>query len=364
MKLRARILRHDRGGWLLVAVLIAVVVLCTLALALAPAWIRYFAMEARSKEGQEMRDLQKAFRDGIVDDSRIPAPTGFVAVVRGRAGKSDQGVQFNPVGRQRVILADPEVSLGPGGTNTLPFNQGQTGSAPPRNGRLLVISSMGKDLPANIVTGANLTAAQFSNLWNAPHGRKPADWNWDGDPLDLCIERLQLSDLFVTVTLRYYADSPEHRGRYLVSSDPGATNAPALLPSPAFTNAFLRGTYLSLHGTNGSLQFRQILQDSSLTYTCQDGIWRQGQGTRGTRVGPVIRHPTPEEFADALEAFLDSQVALWPDNSGATKADMFSAITNFLATGAYANQGQHMSSAQNDLIDVWVSFTGAQPNKP
>jgi hypothetical protein len=81
-------------------------------------------------------------------------------------------------------------------------------------------------------------------------------------------------------------------------------------------------------------------------------------------MGPVIRHPTPEEFADVLGAFLDSGVSLWPDNDSATKQDLVSAITDFLTTGAYNNDSPQMSAAQAALIDIWVAFTGAQPNKP
>jgi hypothetical protein len=354
---------RDDKGWVFIAVLVMVTAASIIGLALTLVWVRYHRMVARHAEKQELVQLANAYRAHVMQSTAIPHPTSFVQVVRSRVEKPHAAIQMNRQGNPRIIIEDPDVGVGPGGTNKLPFAQGQHGSRVTSSPRLLIISSLGRPLP-NLVTGAALTSEQFNNLWNAARGQIPAGWNWDGNPDDLLIERVQAGDLFVSVTLRYYQDTPPHRGLYLVSSDPVSTNLPSLLPTTPLTNSFLRGTYLSLHGTNGALQFREILQESGLTYTCQDGMWRLGQGVRGNRIGPVVRHPTPEEFADALGAFLDMGVAVWPDNTSATKQDMVRAITNFLAMGAYDNQSAQMSAAQSALIDAWVAFTGAQINKP
>ncbi|MCB1129210.1 MAG: hypothetical protein KDM81_22110, partial [Verrucomicrobiae bacterium] len=249
------------------------------------------------------------------------------------------------------------------------YGQTMTGSAAPRNPRLLVLSSAGSSLPTNLVSGVALTTNQFNNLWSTAQGEVPADWNWNGNPDDLCIQRVDFGDLFVALTLRYYADEPQHYGRYTLDSRESTTNLTALLPyvsgqNPVFSPFVIRGTYLSLYGTNGVLQFRDIIQDNATIYTCRDGVWYRGLGRSGSRVGPAIRHPTPEEFADALAAFLSPEVPLWPDNGGATKSDMEAAIMNFLTVGATDNQGNAMNDAQEALIDAWVEFTGANPNKP
>ncbi|MCB1128554.1 MAG: hypothetical protein KDM81_18810 [Verrucomicrobiae bacterium] len=115
------------------------------------------------------------------------------------------------------------------------------------------------------------------------------------------------------------------------------------------------------HSTAGG---SDILQDSDAVYTCRNGIWYRGTGYFGSRVGPTVRHPTPEEFVDALMSFMNPQVPVWSENLESSKQELLAAIANFLSVGAYDNQSGAMSEAQQDMIDAWVDFTGANPNKP
>jgi len=347
----------------LLAILVVVTALGIGALVLTVAGIRRHRMSERETEMLELSAIGRTMRNYVMEEAQIPNSGSFLTLLSDRLSVSEAGLRSNRQGNPRIVLEDPDLGLGPKGTNKLPYVQDILGSIEPRNARLLVVSSIGRSLPAGFTNGAALTTAQFSNLWTGLEGQKPADWNWEGDGADLCVNRVSLKDLFVTLVLRYREDTAPHRGRYLVASGLD-TNGHAFLTSTPFTNSFLRGSHLSLFGTNGVLQVREVLQDDGRIYTCQDGVWRLGEGTSGSRLGPVIRHPTPEEFTDALVAFLDPGVSLWPDNGGTSKAQMFSAITNFLAQGAYQNQGPGMDDAQSALIDAWVDFTGAQPNKP
>lgn len=355
--------RPPEQGWLLITALAATATVGIAAFALSVAWIRHHRTAGRTLERQELATIARALQAHVIESAEIPHPSNLPTVLAARLARPVTAVLTNRLGNPRLLLADPDLALGPSGTNGLPYVQGSAGSRPPINPRLLLLSSVGSPLPASLSNGATLSSAQFSNLWNTAPAAIPSDWSWPGEPADLCIERIPLDDLFVTVVLRYHADAPPHRGRYLVSHAPG-TNGHALLPSTPFTNAFLRGSQLTLLGIDGTLQFRDVLQESGRKYTCQNGVWRLGEGSSGSRLGPVIRHPTPEEFADALLAFMDPEVSLWPNNGGASKQQMFQAITNFLALGAYENYGGDMLTAQNALIDAWVDFTGAQPNKP
>ena len=354
---------QQTGGWVMLALLVVVTALGIGALVLTVSGIRRHRMSERETEMLELSAIGRTMRDYILEEAQIPSPATFLSVLSGRLSVSEAGLRSNRQGNPRIILEDPDLGLGPKGTNKLPYLQDGLGSLEPRNARLLVVSSLGRSLPVGLTNGVQLTTAQFSNLWSVLDGQKPADWNWAGDAGDLCVTRLSLADLFITLVLRYREDTAPHRGRYLVAPGLG-TNGHSLLARTPFTNCFLRGSHLSLFGTNAVLQVREVLQDNGRIYTCQDGIWRLGEGSSGSRLGPVIRHPTPEEFVDALVAFLDPGVTLWPDNGGTSKAQMFSAITNFLAQGAYHNQGPGMDDAQSALIDAWVDFTGAQPNKP
>ena len=353
----------------LLAVILMVFVVATLAGAAALVWIRHYDRTARHDEKSTLAEIERTLRHEVMEAGWIPRPADVLRTVASLTGRSEAQLTINPRGNPRVVLADPGLGIGPLGFEGLSYTQRVSGATLPRNPRLVLLSSTGDELPANMVSGATLTTTQFANLWTTAQGQTPADWNWNGDPDDLCIRPLHLDDLFVQVTLRYYTNAPQHHGKYTLDSRGITTNAPTLLPLPElpFSPYVIRGTYLSLYGTNDVLQFRDMMQDNNLTnltYTCRNGVWERGLGGFDKRVGPVIRHPTPEEFADGLLAFLDPKIPLWDQNPGSTKSDLETAIVNFLTLGAQDNQSAAMAAAQQALIDVLVDFTGAPPNKP
>lgn len=355
-----------RCGMTLLAVLILVIVASILAGSAALAWIRYYDLAARQNEKAALADIERAIRQSIMTHASIPRPADLLIALGAVSGRSMAQTVSTARGNPRVVLGDPEFGLGwPLGLG-LPYVQTMNGSVEPRSPRLLLLSSAGRALPTNMVSGATLTEAQFSNLWNTVQGRAPADWNWNGNADDLCIQRIHLDNLFVRLTLQYYQDQPQHRGRYTLDHRGITTNAPALLSDTAhaFTSYAIRGSHLGLHGTNGTLQFRDILQDNDTVYTCRNGIWYRGTGYFGTRMGPTVRHPSPEELVDALMAFMDPQVPLWPENIQASKEDLLAAIINYLSIGAYDNQSLAFSEAQQALIDAWEEFTGVNANDP
>ncbi len=350
---------------MLLVVLVSLAVVTTLGTAVTMVLLRHYDRLAWQEERSVMAQVHRAVREHVMDTTSIPAPGDLLSSVASRAGLSASQATANARGIQRVVLVEPGFGLGPTGTQGPPFRQGMSGSRLPQNPRLLLLSSAGESLPTNFVTGATLTASQFSNLWVTAQGQVPAGWTWAGRADDLCVERVHLADLFVRVTLRYHTTASEHQGRYTLDSQGFTTNAPALLPGLTnFSPYVVRGTFLSLYGTNNVLQVRDVLQEDDVIYTCRNGVWHRGLGTFGSRVGPVIRHPTPQEFADGLMSFMSPEVPRWSQNTTTTKAQLESAIINFLTVGAYSNQTSSMGTAQKAMIDAWVAFTGANPNKP
>jgi hypothetical protein len=354
------------GGWLLLGVLVLTAAAAAVALAVSLVWVRYHDLGAHEAEKQALSDIAAGLRGYAMDTGLIPAPATVLPVVAARSGVALSQMQANRRGNPRVIIADPDIGLGPSGTGSLPYTQGQTGSRFPRNPRLVMLSSLGRALPSTFIEGATLTTAQFSNIWSAAQGQKPAGWEWTGSPNDLCIGRVHFGDLFVSLVLKYYTTNTTDRGRYAVASDRFVTNTPATLAATSVTNSYLRGSYLFLYspGSTVTPQFADILQEDNLTYTCQNGVWRRGEGVGANRVGAVIRHPTPEEFADAVLMFMDPETTLWPNNTESTKDQLLYAVLNFLGKGATNNLGEAMSDAQELMIDRWVQFTGAGPNSP
>lgn len=363
--------RHDgratgQRGFALVLVLVLMVTLTILAGAAVLVWTRYHDFAAREAEKTTLETINRVLRREVMDTAAIPRPADLLRTVATGSGDSVVQAEVNRRGNARVVLADPGLRLGPLGLDVLPYTQTVMASVRPRNPRLLLLASAGSPLPTDLVTGAVLEADQFDSIWNTAQGQVPADWDWNGNREDLCIQRVDFGDLFVQLTLRYYENQPEHRGMYVLDSQEAPVNLPALLPNEAssFAPFVIRGTCLSLYGTDGAVQLRDIIQDNDAVYTCRDGVWYRGTGRLGNRVGPSIRHPTPEEFADALMAFLKPEIPVWSHNHATSKADLEAAIINFLTAGAYDNQSSAMGQAQQALIDAWVNFTGAAPNKP
>ncbi len=353
------------GGFTLLAVLIMLASATILGSVVTLALLGVYDRAARYAEVNSLADLHRAIRHRVMESTSIPGAVDLLGSAAPLAGLSRGQAEMSVRRTPRVVLVEPGLAIGPSGTGALPYIQGMTGSLQPLNPRLLLLSSTGDPLPTNLVSGASLTVGQFSNLWSTAQGQVPSDWNWSGNPGDLCIERVHLDDLFVRITLRYHNSSAEHRGKYTLGSQGLTTNSPAQLPGLTnFVPYVIRGTSLSLYGTNNVLQFRDVVQEDDLVYTCRNGIWYRGLGNGGTRVGPVIRHPTPQEFADCLMNFLSPEVPLWSQNTTSTKSNMETAIINFLTAGAYNNKSSAMGTSQKALIDAWVAFTGANPNKP
>ncbi|MCB1128729.1 MAG: hypothetical protein KDM81_19695, partial [Verrucomicrobiae bacterium] len=346
-------------GMALTALVALLFVVTTAALTAGFVLIRHYDLVSRQEEKIAMAELRQTLERFVMDAGNIPPPVQTLGLLSMCSGLSREQAEVNRAGNPRALIADPGMGLGPQGTGGLPYAQNRFGSLPPLRPRLLLVSSVGAPLPEEIITGATLRQKDFDAIWSTPQGIMPADWEWEGDPNDLCVEQIHLGPLFTEVTLRYYADDASHFGTYAVASHPVPNDLPALLSTNTFRTHLLRGSFLSLYGTDGALQFRDILQDDGLIYTCRDGVWHRGMGNLGSRVGPVIRHPTPEEFSDCVAAFMSPEVPLWSDNDSAGKEDLVLALLQFLQTGAEDNQGGAMDEAQEELIDVLVAFTGA-----
>lgn len=219
-------------------------VLAIAASVLAPVLIRLFDRSAREQELKEMQVLVEGLRQHIVGQRRIPGTNEFAAAIAAEVGWGVNQVRTNARGLRRVYWMDPVI------TNTLaiPYTQGWLGLerlVPPRMG-VMLLSSVAGDLPATVVDGFAPGTNAFNAVWNVAEGAVPAGWVWNGDPEDLVFTRLNLSDLFVNLTLRYdlLTVGITNQGRFTI--DNSTTNRLPPATDGVFRGRYLRGTVVGL----------------------------------------------------------------------------------------------------------------------
>src|SRR5207244_2183517 len=87
---------------------------------------------------------------------------------------------------------------------SLPYAQAAGGLAvQPFSPRMMILSSISKPLTNIITSGVTPLSGPtaFSNIWNAAEGTVPAGWSWSGQPGDIKIQRIQLADVFLQLSL-------------------------------------------------------------------------------------------------------------------------------------------------------------------
>jgi type II secretory pathway pseudopilin PulG len=315
----------------MVAVLAVLAILSTV---IVPVMIRVFDQMAMTAERKEIKQLVEGLQEHVLRNHNIPYTNTITTAISTEIGLHPDQVLTNGRGLRRVYLLDPAI------TNTLsiPFNQSWAGITNdlPRLMGAMVISSISRELPTDLVSGFASSPDAFSNLWYAVDGVMPAGWNWDGNPDDLVMERLNLQELFVDLTLNYdtWSVTFTNRGRFTV--DNSATNT--LPGTNVYTSHYLKGTVLGLHshgGHTGTLQSSEVLQESG-SYVYEIDTWRGSLFT-----GPGVRQLAGTDLQAAHDVFMLSP---WNDNAkgnpAVTQADVTDDMIDYLVTYLdWANRG-------------------------
>ena len=193
-------------------------------------------------------------------------------------------VTTNSRRQPRFLLIDPALQIGTNGGG-LPYLQSSTGSVVTNNAgsitnpispRLLILSSIGRALPTNIVSGVG-TSTNLNAIWdrNDPGNALPAtSFAWTGwpDGDDLKIQRVNLSPLFIHLVLTANSSSTNSLESGHYSIDTSSTN---VVPSPGLgrDGYFIKNSVLDLYVGLTTRDSRQILtRDASFVY--DQNVWR------------------------------------------------------------------------------------------
>jgi type II secretory pathway pseudopilin PulG len=268
---------------LLMIVIIAIVGI--FAVVLLRALLKEIDVEVAREEAATLKTLHQTLQSAIVRDGYIPDHGDWVQVVAANTGMSTNDVATNKRRRNRILLIDPTSTI------TLPYTQYNTGTLiQPANVRMMLVSSTGDSL--SLTGGVTLSAASFTNLWNAVEGTTNFP-SWAGRSDDVKIQRLDLTPSFIKVYLTTQPSPPE--GRFAVGTN--TTPSVAVADPTPVARYFLLGTAIRLYNANGTLDSTQVLNRRA-SFKYENGIWK------GDPSGAVM--PGGIDLAAVVRAFLDS----------------------------------------------------------
>jgi type II secretory pathway pseudopilin PulG len=277
------------GAFTLIETIGVLAIIAVLAVLVVPATLRHLDRLASEQEMARLQALGEALQKSILRARYIPAHTNWATNIAAQAGLDVAAVTSNIRNHPRVFLVDSSGWL----STNLPYTQTYLGTpALPANARVMLVSSLGKDLP---IASGMPNASDFAALWNAPPGTVPSGggWaGWSGDPDDVKIHRVNLSPLFVKLVLTSYMSATN--GQYAVLTNAVDWSQKNPVPFNAgFRAYFLKGTGLRLYlgDSTNTLDSTQVLnEDSSFVY--EGGMWKnsvEGRVTLGVGdVGGIV----------------------------------------------------------------------------
>lgn len=319
----------------LIELLLVLAVLVVLAAAALPMLTTEIDDQARTQEEQYLKGMAAAVESYALRSRSLPDHTGFAAAIAPEMGTTPSRLLLNGRNLPRRILIDERLRIGTNGASVLPYTQTVHGSLKPVSPRLLIVSSLGKELPSSLTNGV-LATNLFDAIWNTAPNQVPAGWSWSGTGADLKIQRIQLSDLFVELALNA-------QGVPFGSYSVGGVSTNVMSGSPRSLWVF-KGTRLALNAPDGSTQV-VIVQKNSLAFVCDSGLWRSGGGAQAGWTSDSI---VGSDMGQAASTFLAA-----PTNpgAGATQAQFLISLNNYMsAYSAYANSGFSNQTLSNAMV--------------
>jgi type II secretory pathway pseudopilin PulG len=314
-------------------------IIAVLALVLAPSLMSELDRAAVQQEEQALQRLATGLEQHVVRHRAIPDHTTWAAAVAAEAGEAASWVTTNARGVARVLVLDPRFGVGPDGTSQPPFVQTAAGSSAIHHPRFIILSSMGRNLPAAVTNGFAASATQFDELWNLENGHRPASWTWSGAGTDLRLQRVDLTPQFHYVTLNSLDLLP---GRYTVDA-----STPIEVTRSPISFFLLNGSVLGLVGTDNQSQSREVM-DRGTSYSFEAGIWR-GQIFAGTALTAL----TGSELEAVATSFLaaPSNPDALPAGSPTTTDQVYKAVQDYMSSyNAWALAGYPESGTLRDAV--------------
>lgn len=257
----------------LIELLAVMAVMALLAGLAADGFVERRKRSNRQVEAAELARLSGAWIQVALRFRSLPAVTNWVDWLAAGCTVPAARIARNGSGTQRQLVYDPSARFGrPLGP--CPFTQETAGSLEPVSPRLLLVSSLGEELP-------DLGALAFDALWETPPDGFPPGWpaNWAGDARDLLMERLDLRTRFHRVVLHNVELDTDATYAVLQRSAP-------VPPGGRVEGWFWSGSPLELRATDEAIQTVELIhQDCSFVF--ERRRWRSQIHDGPVRAGGV-----------------------------------------------------------------------------
>jgi hypothetical protein len=332
-----------------------------LGLALAPVLIKQLDRFAWEKETSQLKAFADGFRQGVLKTKSIPNQTGWDQMIATNLGLEISQVRTTERGQARVFLIDPAFQIDANvGLNPSYVQNANGVTNQPVNARLLMVSSLAKALPTNLVSGVAASTAAFSNIWVVAEGSVPAGWTWNGRGEDLAVQRIHLADVFLRLELNR-DEVGGSGGRYSIE---GASTNGVPGPGPAYGAYFIDGTQLRLYDDANYLEYSEILHRSQSFFFVL-GTWRADKflGRTVDRLGPI-------DLEQAAAKFMASKTNLCALNSGVTTWTVRDAMIGYMSNyvrwcqagfpGCTTSGNKNPSGPYGDVLGGNASQFGSQ----
>ena len=290
---RSRSRQKPERAFSLIEMIGVLAVIAILATALAPSFVRQMDKTAGDQESATLKSFGDALQQSIMRYPHyIPSEADWASTIAIELAADVTTVTNSPRRQPRVFLIDPALQIGSNGRG-LPYSQTSIGSVitnnsgaviPPVSPRVMILSSIGRALPAGLVSGV-ANAANFTNIWNSADGTVPAApvfSGWAGSGNDLKVQRVDLSPLFVQLQLTRNVSSccP----RYSIDLDNWNSAIAVSGTISDWPGYFIQNSILYLYNHGGELDSQQILIRNN-TFIYDQNVWRGSIGGEGFLAG-------------------------------------------------------------------------------
>jgi prepilin-type N-terminal cleavage/methylation domain-containing protein len=311
--------RKAERAFSLIEMIGVLAVIAILAAVMVPSLIRQMDRIAGEQESAALRSLSDALQQRILRNRYIPSSTDWATNIATELGAEVANVTTNSRRQPRFFLIDPALRIGNNNNSSgLPYTQANWlttnlfGSLCTNNGalvpalspRLLIVSSIGRALPTNIVSGV-VSNNNFSAIWdrNDTGNTLPAtSFTWTGWPNgdDLKVQRVNLSPLFVRLILTSITNVSESA---YYSIDTTSTNYivyPAQGSSQGRDGYFIKNSVLYLYRGRTNIDSQQILSsDTSFVY--EQNVWRRSLSGGSFLAGSLDLGSIVDKYLEAPE---------------------------------------------------------------
>jgi type II secretory pathway pseudopilin PulG len=330
---------HLEEAFTLIELIGVLAVIAILAAIIVPNLLHQLDLAVGQQEVATLQGFATRLQSSILRNSYIPGKNDWATNIAAEFGIDAGDVATNSRGLPRVFLIDPAIQLNAAGASALPYTQPTNGSTNlPVSPRLMILSTIGTPLPANVVSGVPAVSNDFAAIWNTADGTPPTNAtgfsSWTAvNASDLKIQRINLSPLFVYLVLSTYPySSPGSNGLYIIN--PATSSVTNTTPYGGVTGYYLQNTTLRLiNAPSNTVDSDQILvQNSSFVFNL--GVWRNTIYNGSSPMGSAYF-----DFNSIAAGFLAA-----PANSnalsGATQARVTQDMINYLnAYDAWAASG-------------------------